>query len=94
MPMEPSKKSPAVEAELTRLFGFDRRNHIKLAQCVPPPIGCGKPVNGFRDPLSAREFAISGLCQECQDSVFGVRKHGTPPPPPHGHDWAAATRKP
>ena len=43
---------------------------------------CGKPptdtgANGwgqvfqFRDLLSAREYAISGMCQACQDGVFG-----------------------
>ena len=26
----------------------------------------------FRNELSAREYAISGMCQACQDSVFGV----------------------
>jgi len=26
----------------------------------------------FRDDLSKKEFGISGMCQECQDSVFGV----------------------
>lgn len=25
----------------------------------------------FRDNLSYREWEISGLCQECQDAVFG-----------------------
>jgi hypothetical protein len=25
----------------------------------------------FRDELSRREFNISHMCQECQDSVFG-----------------------
>jgi hypothetical protein len=35
---------------------------------------CGKLVNavtGFRDELSRKEFRISGLCQACQDKVFG-----------------------
>lgn len=34
---------------------------------------CGNPVNfeDFRDDLSRREFKISGLCQKCQDEVFG-----------------------
>jgi len=27
---------------------------------------------GFRDLKSAREYGISGMCQACQDSVFGV----------------------
>ena len=26
----------------------------------------------FRDNLSYREFLISGLCQKCQDKVFGI----------------------
>lgn len=31
---------------------------------------CGEVVVSFRDALSAREYEISGMCQECQDSVF------------------------
>lgn len=35
---------------------------------------CGKAINpaDFRDTLSVKEFRISGMCQECQDSIFGV----------------------
>jgi len=32
------------------------------------------PADGFylfRDELSAREYYISGMCQHCQDDVFG-----------------------
>lgn len=32
---------------------------------------CGKPVGKFKDELSKKEFGISGMCQACQDSVFG-----------------------
>lgn len=35
---------------------------------------CGKNINvenEFRDALSKREFEISGLCQKCQDEMFG-----------------------
>lgn len=28
----------------------------------------------FRDDLSYKEFTISGLCQKCQDSVFGKQQ--------------------
>jgi len=34
---------------------------------------CGKqvkPESDFRDQLSLKEFTISRMCQECQDSVF------------------------
>jgi len=33
---------------------------------------CGQDVGRFRDEISAREARISGMCQACQDSVFGV----------------------
>lgn len=32
---------------------------------------CKKEVGEFRDALSRKEFSISGLCQKCQDKVFG-----------------------
>lgn len=32
---------------------------------------CSNPIGIFRNPISEREFKISGMCQECQDSVFG-----------------------
>jgi hypothetical protein len=32
---------------------------------------CAEPNVEFRDALSKREYEISGICQTCQDSVFG-----------------------
>jgi len=32
---------------------------------------CRKPVDAFKDALSYKEYLISGMCQKCQDSVFG-----------------------
>jgi hypothetical protein len=34
---------------------------------------CKRKVNKdeFRDELSRKEFEISGLCQLCQDEIFG-----------------------
>lgn len=34
---------------------------------------CGQFVepDDFKDALSEKEYTISGMCQECQDSVFG-----------------------
>lgn len=37
-----------------------------------PFCGVGINVGDFRDPLSLREYEISGLCQPCQDEVFGA----------------------
>jgi len=28
-------------------------------------------VNDFKDDLSLKEFTISGMCQKCQDKIFG-----------------------
>jgi hypothetical protein len=50
-----------------RNFGRTLSESQKQKVCV----GCGKPIKGFKDVLSQREYEISGLCQECQDDVFG-----------------------
>jgi hypothetical protein len=66
----PSYKSDAINQVLSNMIGEDRKKLIKDNRCVPPPIGCGKPALEFKDRLSEREFMISGLCQECQDTFF------------------------
>lgn len=72
--MEPAKKAPEIDALLTTIFGYDRQATIRGNQCVPAPIGCGRELDvstEFRDALSAKEYTISGLCQRCQDTLFG-----------------------
>ena len=71
--MTPAWKDPNLDAELTRMFGHDRRACIEANVCVPPPIGCGKPVDpdGFPDEASRAEYANSGLCLTCQRAIFG-----------------------
>lgn len=32
---------------------------------------CGQKIEGFRDRLSAKEFRVTGTCQQCQDELFG-----------------------
>lgn len=34
---------------------------------------CKEPIKmeDFKDDLSRKEFGISGICQSCQDGVFG-----------------------
>jgi len=69
--MKPSSKDPGMESFLdlatTKLFGRARTTSIRSGYCVT----CGKQVGTFKDSLSAKEYTISGMCQECQDSVFG-----------------------
>ena len=67
----PTVKDEAIEAALTKQLGKDRRRCIKQAQCVPSPIGCGNIADNFEDEASIREYQISGLCQTCQDNLFG-----------------------
>ena len=59
-------KSPAMKSackSMARIMGWDGEvDHCR---------SCSQPVRGFRDELSKREYLISGLCQDCQDSVFG-----------------------
>lgn len=56
-----------MESFLTQAFGHDRRKTITANKCV----GCGGDATEFRNEISRREHTISGLCQKCQDSVFG-----------------------
>jgi uncharacterized protein with PIN domain len=50
-----------------KLFGRSAILAIAGNQCVE----CGKPVDKFRDALSAREYTISACCQDCQDKFWG-----------------------
>jgi hypothetical protein len=69
--MEPTNKSNAINSMLSSVFGVDRVETITEAFCV----SCDSENNNaasFRDDISRKEYAISGLCQSCQDDVFGV----------------------
>ena len=49
------------------------------------------PISDFRNQESIREYWISGLCQQCQDQVFG--KDGTQPPPIPGMEHVVLAPK-
>lgn len=34
---------------------------------------CGLIISWFRDNLSKEEYFVSGMCQSCQDIVFGTK---------------------
>ncbi len=61
-------KSPEIERLLEDLTG--RREAIEANRCIDPPNGCGGPATEFNTELDRREYAISGLCQDCQDTVW------------------------
>lgn len=70
--MNPTDKDPLLEEQIKSIFGFNRRGYIQDNRCVPAPIGCGGPAIEFRDEESRHEYAISGLCQRCQDLIWGL----------------------
>ena len=46
----------------------DRIPKMKARVCMT----CSGKVEGFDSELSQKEFLISGMCQKCQDSIFGA----------------------
>jgi len=64
--MKPSVKSTELSEFFEEFFG--RTTAITNDLCV----SCAREVSNFRDDLSKREYVISGLCQLCQDEVFGA----------------------
>ena len=67
----PSKKSPEMETFIDlnahKMFGHTRTGSIHNDTCVI----CGGNASTFEDDLSRKEYAISGMCQECQNKTFG-----------------------
>ena len=61
-----SKSEPMknISESIAQLIGWDGEgDHCRT---------CNKPVTGFRDKLSEDEYYISGMCQRCQDDIFGA----------------------
>ena len=65
----PTVKAPALESAISAITGGDRREAITSKTC--PCGGSTVTLDSFKDELSLKEFHISGMCQTCQDSVFG-----------------------
>lgn len=65
---EPTPKSKNIDDLLTAITGKDRGDSIRNNICTT----CSRSAEQFKDALSAKEYTISGMCQACQDSVFGV----------------------
>jgi hypothetical protein len=71
--LQPSEKSPGMTHFLEQVAG--RTSAIKRLTCIKSPLGCGREIDPGEvenwDPMTIREYQISGLCKTCQDSVFG-----------------------
>lgn len=57
----------ALDGITDKLFGRSRTECLNTGVCVT----CGGEVAGFKDAFSRGEYDISGMCQLCQDAVFG-----------------------
>jgi len=66
--MKPTVKTDAMNKFLNNKMVANRVDSIFDNTCTL----CKKEATEFRDELSKKEFSISGFCQKCQDSVFGV----------------------
>ena len=64
---EATIKDPRLDTMLTNVFGIDRKGSITNNTCV----SCKGEALVFTDDISQKEYTISGLCQSCQDQVFG-----------------------
>lgn len=56
---------------LMRKVGFDKEMDLVEAGKCP---FCEQPIpdgSQFRDPQSLAEYKVSGICQACQDKIFG-----------------------
>ena len=77
MNMKMNKLEQFQDDMASKLFGRSKVLAVAGNQCVK----CGASViltkDGgldFRDELSEREYGISGLCQTCQDGIFGWKE--------------------
>jgi hypothetical protein len=61
--MKAAKKSQGIEDLLTGITGKDRIEVVGSMKCMT----CNEPDTNFRNVLSRKEYAISGMCQKCQD---------------------------
>jgi len=64
---EPTTKAEEINRFLSGIAGKDRKETIRGNKCMT----CKGEVLEFKDALSKKEYTISGMCQVCQDSVFG-----------------------
>jgi hypothetical protein len=69
-PLQKEGKSQVIENILesfSKQLGNPRSVAFKTSTCVT----CGKDATAFRDSTSEKEYALSGMCQDCQDEIWG-----------------------
>ena len=66
-----------MDSALTFLFGVDRLKTISGGECISCE-ATGLIASSFSDDLSRKEYSISGMCQSCQDDLFGPDQDDEP----------------
>ena len=56
--------------EIMRALGFEEEVK-EVEQNICPSCHTAINYSDFRDELSKKEYRISGLCQKCQDVIWG-----------------------
>lgn len=64
--MKPADKHPGIRKFQNDILDTNVEENIEMDICS----SCGQAAVNFKNDISRREFAISGLCQACQDEVF------------------------
>ena len=75
--IQPSYKTPQMDSALTYLFGVDRHKTISDGECISCD-ATGLIASSFSDDISKKEYSISGMCQSCQDDLFGPDQDDEP----------------
>ena len=75
--IEPSYKTPQIDSALAYLFGVDRHKTISNGECIACEV-TGLIASSFSDDVSRKEYSISGMCQSCQDDLFGPDQDDEP----------------
>ena len=68
--MQPTIKRTSLELELAKIFGKSRPTTILAGSCMTCDTSDIVEAD-FKDDISIKEYEISGLCQSCQDDVWG-----------------------
>ena len=66
-------KNPEIKKFLDNFTGIHFGNTKTDAENEKVCVFCHKSIEmkDFRNEISTREYRISGICQKCQDDVFG-----------------------
>lgn len=63
-------RSPELQKFVDGLLESNGKPSMEQSRKAKVCSWCQKPIDGFRDALSYKEYRISGMCQVCQDAVF------------------------